>query len=295
MKSYLLGKWLFLFYFDEMYVCFNGKIMPADEPVFLASNRGYRYGDGLFETMKLANAILLLEQLHFERLFAGLELLKFEIPKLFVKEKLISEVFNLAKKNNCIESARVRLSVFRGNGGLYDEEKLLQYLIECWPLNKSVNRLNENGFIIDVFPDAKKSTDIFSGLKSSNFLPYTMAAQYAKENKLNDCLVLNTAGNIADATIANVFLIKGGTINTPAANQGCVLGVMRGYLLEKMRAAGYDIKETNIAISDIDNADEIFLSNAVNGIRWVKRFRDKVYTNTKTVEIYNQFVRTISL
>ena len=276
-----------------MFICLNGKILRAEDPVLLASNRGYRYGDALFETMKVASKNILLETYHFERLFAGLRLLQFEIPKLLTRKKLCKEVLLLAEKNNCGDLARIRLSVFRGNGGVYDEERTPQYLIECWPLNESLNRLNENGLIIDVFPAARKSCDSFSHLKSANYLPYTMAAIYAKANKLNDCLVLNTDGNIADATIANVFLIKEGVVITPGPDQGCVNGVMRRHLLEKMKDAGYSIQENPVSVSTLEEADEVFLTNAISGIRWVKQFRDNVYSNNLTVEIYNRFIKTI--
>ena len=276
-----------------MFICLNGKILRAEDPVLLASNRGYRYGDALFETMKVASKNILLETYHFERLFAGLRLLQFEVPKLLTREKLCKEVLLLAEKNNCGNLARIRLSVFRGNGGVYDEERTPQYLIECWPLNESLNSLNENGLVIDVFPAARKSCDSFSHLKSANYLPYTMAAIYAKANKLNDCLVLNTDGNIADATIANVFLIKEGVVITPGPDQGCVNGVMRRHLLEKMKDAGYSIQENPVSVSTLEEADEVFLTNAISGIRWVKQFRDNVYSNNLTVEIYNRFIKTI--
>ena len=276
-----------------MFICLNGKILRAEDPVLLASNRGYRYGDALFETMKVASKNILLEAYHFERLFAGLRLLQFEVPKLLTREKLCKEVLLLAEKNHCGNLARIRLSVFRGNGGVYDEERTPQYLIECWPLNESLNRLNENGLVIDVFPAARKSCDSFSHLKSANYLPYTMAAIYAKANKLNDCLVLNTDGNIADATIANVFLIKEGVVITPGPDQGCVNGVMRRHLLEKMKDAGYSIQENPVSVSTLEEADEVFLTNAISGIRWVKQFREKVYSNNLTVEIYNRFIKTI--
>ena len=260
----------------------------------MASNRGYRYGDGLFETLKMKTGAILLANYHFERLFAGLSTLKFEIPRLFTKEKLEQDILNLCRKNDCAELARIRLSVFRGNGGLYDEDKILQYTIECWPLNDSVNKLNENGLVVDIYPEAEKSCDKFSNLKSANFQPYSMAAIYAKENKLNDCLVLNTSGSIADSTVANLFLIKGETIITPSLEEGCINGVMRRHLFAELQNAGIKTLETSVSVSDMKNANEIFLSNAINGIRWVRQFRDKVYSNVKTEEIYNRFVKTIS-
>ena len=267
--------------------------MSGEEPVLLADNRGFRYGDGLFETMKILNSEILLEKYHFQRLFAGLALLKFEIPKLMNADILKEKILQLCKKNECEKFARVRLSVFRGNGGLYDEAESLQYIIECWPVNESVNKLNENGLVIDIFPDARKSCDVFSNLKSANFLPYVMAAIFAKENKLNDCLVQNTYGNIADATISNIFLIKNGIVSTPALSEGCINGVMRKFLLEKMQSANYKVQEGAITQDDIETADEIFLTNAMYGVRWVGQFRDSMFTNQQTFKIYNDFVQPL--
>ena len=267
-------------------------MVPGNEPHLLVANRGYRYGDGLFETMKVVKGIILSEYYHFERLFDGLTFLKFTVPKLFTREKLAEDILHLCKKNECENLARVRLSVFRGNGGLYDEDITPGYIIECRPLNVSVNKLNENGLVIDIFPDAQKSCDKFSNLKSANFLPYSMAAQYARENKLNDSLILNTSRRIADSTVANVFIEKDGIIITPALKEGCVNGVMRRSLVEKLRAMSYELREAELTINDLQTADEVFLTNAINGIRWVRQFRDKIYTNEKTVDIYNRFITT---
>ena len=274
-------------------ICFNGKFFSADEPVLLASNRGYRYGDGLFETMKVQQGNILLADYHFERLFTGIAMLQFEMPRLFLRQRTEDEILHLCKKNKCEQLGRVRQSVFRGNGGLYDEEKALQYLIECWPLNESVSKLNENGLVIDIYSEAEKSCDKFSNLKSANFLPYSMAALYAKEKKVNDCLVLNSTGSIADSTIANLFVIKNGIIVTPGLDEGCVNGVMRRHLLKEIQNAGYDTREVAVSVNDLANADEVFLTNAINGIRWVRQFIDKLYTNIKTTEIYNRFIKTI--
>jgi len=276
------------------YININGKIVPANEPVLLASNRGYRYGDGLFETLKVVQEQISLASFHFERLFSCLSLLQFDVPKLFTAEKLLQEIVQLCQRNNCATLARVRLSVFRGNGGLYDADKTMQYLIECWPLQQQANKLNENGLVIGICPDARKNCDKFSSLKSANFLPYSIAALYAKENKYNDCLVLNSKGTIADSTIANVFIIKEEVITTPALTEGCVSGVMRRHLIAGLKGGGYSIRESAVSIDDLLSADEVFLSNAIQGIRWVRQCGDSTYSNNKTVEIFTRFVKTIS-
>lgn len=277
-----------------MFISFNGKITAADQPVLQAANRGYRYGDGLFETLRLENGVILLEGLHFKRLMKGLQLLKFELPKLFSPVKLAEEILHLGEKNQVRELGRVRLSVFRGNGGLYDADRGLQYLVECWPLPESFNHLNENGLVIDVFPDARKQIDAFSGLKSANFLPYTMAAIYAKEQKLNDCLLLNEQGTIADSTIANLFIVKDDRFISPGPEQGAVDGVMRKYLLGRLREEGYAVDEGSVSMEDLASASEVFLTNAIHGIKWVKQFRNVNYTNQWGMELYSRFIKTIS-
>lgn len=274
-------------------ICLNGKIISAEQPVLLASNRGYRYGDGLFETIKMVNGKMILWEEHFNRLQAGLSLLQFELPGLFSNEKLKHDIEELCRKNNCAQLARIRLSVFRGNGGLYDENDKAQYLVECWPLHIATQQLNENGLVIDVYPDSRKSCDVFSNLKSANFQAYTMAAQYAIKNKLNDCLVMNTNERMADSTIANLFIIKNGIISTPALTEGCVNGITRNYLLEQLGEAGYTVKSGTITMKDIELADEVFLTNSITGIRWVGRCGKSQYKNPTIVEIYNRFIRTI--
>lgn len=282
----------FLFYFHRMnHVCINGKIIRADAPALMADDRGYRYGDGLFETMRLTGGKIILGKYHFQRLFSGLKLLKFRVPALFTPAKLGKEILALCKKNNCTSLARVRLSVSRGNGGLYDETKGLSYLIECWPVNEPVNKLNKKGLDIDIYPDAQKSCDAFCNLKSANYLPYVMAAKYAKENKLNDCLVTNVKGHIADATIANIFLVKNNLVITPSLAEGCVSGVMRKFLIKKLDSSPeFEMREGVVTVNDLESFDEVFLTNVMYGVRWVRSFRDKRYGNAQTGKIYDDYI-----
>lgn len=265
--------------------------MPGNEPLLNAANRGFRYGDALFETMKLINGKILLAAYHFQRLFSGSSLIKIEIPKLFTQEKLIAEVIQLCKKNKCEKLARVRLTVFRSDEGLYESDNSLQYLIECWPLDETVNELNENGLVIDTFPHARKSCDKFSNLKSANYLLYVMAALYAKENKLNECLVLNVHDRICEGTIANIFWIKDGMIYTPPLSEGCVAGVMRRYLLESLQGIRHKAQEKVCEIKDLEEADEVFLTNAIKGIRWVGEFRNKKYSSFQSKALFEKHIQ----
>lgn len=273
----------------ERIINYNGQFADADTAILKAGDHGYRYGDGLFETMKVMNEKIMFETCHLDRLFHGLKILKFNVADSFNSEKIRQDIIALCKKNNCERSARVRLSVSRGNGGLYDCDNDLSWLIECWPQETGDYLLNGNGLVIGVFPDARKSIDAFSNLKSANYLPYTLAAVWAIENKLDDALVLNQHHRVCDASIANVFWVKDGKIFSPPLSEGCVAGVMRRKIIE----LNPKISEAVLTEEGLKNADEVFLTN-IMGIRWVKQCGNKTYGNAITNKIFVELTETVS-
>ena len=268
------------------FINYNGEFLHEDATIVGAGNRGLRYGDGLFETIKVIDSELLLEEFHFDRLFAGLALLRFDLPPYFTYGYVREQIFALLQKNT-FTTARLRLNVFRKNGGLYDTiDSTPDFVIECSMLHEKYLEINSNGLILDVYEEAIKTCDRFSGIKSNNFLPYAMAALYANERKLDDCLVLNSCGRVCDATIANVFWIEDKHIYTPPLSEGCIAGVMRRHLLDILPQRGYSIKERVLQIADLDTADELFLTNAIAGIRWVAEFRGRRYQSRMSSDIY---------
>ena len=270
----------------------NDKIYKEGTSVITPDNRSLRYGDGLFETLKIYKGIIQLRDYHFERLFFGMDALQFEIQKYFTADYLENKIAELCKKNQHDLFTRVRLMIFRGNGGLYDpENNFPNYIIQTWSID-GFSGLNSNGLIIDVYPDAKKSCDKFSHLKSNNFLPYIMAALHAKTIKANDCFLLNNYDRVCDTTIANIFIIKDEVIYTPALSEGCVAGVMRRFVIEKL-TSDFKIIEKPLSIEELQNADEVFLTNSIKGIRWVKQFRDSQYNNITVKKIHELFIKTI--
>ena len=250
------------------------------------SSRGLRYGDGLFETMKVRDGTIQLKELHFQRLFTSLAVLKFILPPHFTPGMLEEQILILCKKNHFISSVRIRLLILRSNGGLFDPENHTpNFLIESIPLEQ-LFELNSNGLVVDICPGIQKSCDSLSNLKSNNFLPYVMAALWAKEQKLNDAIVLNTFGRICDSTIANIFIISGGRLVTPPLSEGCVAGVMRQWLINKLPSLGFGVDERPITISQLHAADEVFFTNVIKGIRWVKRTGSSAFTNKVIKQIY---------
>jgi len=143
---------------------------------------------------------------------------------------------------------------------------------------------------IGVFEDGRKVCDPFSNIKSNNYLLYALAAQYAKSNHWNEAIVLNQHNRICDTTIANIFFIKNNSFYTPSLSEGCINGVMRTYLIDQLRKQNREITEGAFSISDLSEAEEVFLTNAVQGIRWVKSFGMKTYARQRTTDLYQTFV-----
>lgn len=270
------------------YFNYNGKIYKENTPVIGADNRGLRYGDGLFETLKVAHEKILFADEHFARLWKGMKLLQFEPPKLFSPDILEEQVISLVKKNAQHNLARVRLTIFRSDGGLYDARDMKpNYIIQSWALPPGNADWNSNGLVLGIYPDAKKSCDLFSNCKHNNYLPYLMAALKAKEAKWNDAIVLNVHNRVCDSTIANIFLVKGEQIFTPSLSEGCVAGILRTQAITILRENDIPVTETAISIDTLMNAEEVFLTNSIYEMRWVQSIADKTYENVLSKKIHS--------
>lgn len=275
------------------YFIYNGKTYKEESAILSGNNRGLRYGDGLFETIKSIKGELQFINEHFARLWKGLQVLQFNIPKHFTPEYLQDEILALLKKNGHNKVARLRLTVFRGDGGLYDEiNHKPNYLLQSWALADDAGEWNSNGLVLGIYIDVKKSCDLLSNLKHNNFLPYSMAALHAKKQRWNDAVLQNTQGGLCDTTIANIFLIKNDVIYTPALAQGCIAGITRKYLINRLTAANYKIIEDRLSVEDLLAADEVFLTNSIYNLRWVQSFGEKKYSNIQAQKIYSAVFST---
>ena len=269
------------------YFNYNGKLFKDGTPVIGADNRGLRYGDGLFETMKMLNSELIFEDEHFARLWRGLNVLQFDISKHFKVEKLSGEIKLLAKKNGHEKAARIRLSIIRGDGGLYDAKNHSPgYIIQTWPLAAGSGEWNSNGLVVGIYKEAKKSCDILSNLKHNNYLPYVLAALQAKKEKWNDAILLNTNGRICDTTIANIFIVKDNAVFTPSLSEGCVAGIMRKMIIMNLLKSNWQVVEKEMSVDELLKADEVFVTNSMYNIRWVQRIYENTFNNVVTQKIF---------
>ncbi len=272
------------------YINWNGKIIDRAAFYISPDNRSFRYGDGFFETMKVNELSVYLEQLHFQRFFQSLDLLQFDIPELYTPSYFYEQIQLLLSKNNHTSLARVRLMIYRGDGAVYDNKNNFpNFIIQSWSLNKQVNQLNTEGLHIDIYKDARKVCDKFSLVKSNNYLSYLMAAFYVTKNNLNDAVILNPYDRIADSTIANIFIIQDGVIKTPPLTEGCINGVYRKYLLQLLRKDSLPYVEEPVTINELLTASEVFLTNAINGIRWISKCGKSSYKNEISAYLHSKY------
>ncbi len=257
----------------------NGKIIDASQPIISVDNRAFRYGDGLFESIRVIDHHLQLFDIHYKRFIAGCEILKLKLSKDWTKEYFMTQIQELLEAKGNGKNARVRMCFFRTAGGFYEPgSNHAEFLIEADAMKDRGYPLNKEGFIMDLYNDTEKPTNLFSTFKTSNSLIYVLAAIYKKEHGLNDCFLMNSKNRVIESIDSNIFLVKNGEISTPSTTEGCVAGVMREHLLSVMEANNITYHKTPIMMEDLFAAEEVFLTNSIGGVHWVKKFKSKEYS-----------------
>lgn len=262
----------------EQYLVFNGNYLLQSNAVIKADNRAFLYGDGLFESFRVIKKKAWDIDVHFNRLFYGLEKLKIETASYFNVERIVQHIEQLIEKNEIYSDARVRLAVFRNPGlGYTPEDNQLSYLLTVENTPGEGFTLNPQGLAVDTYHDFKKQINALSSLKLINSQLYVLSGIDAVERGLDEALILNEKGNIVESTTSNIFTVNGNVIYTPALNEGCVAGTMRMHVINAAIDLGFKVFECGLTHQRLMNADEVFLTNGVKGIQWVNRYKSKRY------------------
>ncbi|MEJ2112505.1 MAG: aminotransferase class IV [Flavobacteriaceae bacterium] len=260
---------------------FNGNIIIGAE-VLTFNNRGYNYGDSLFETIKILSGKPLFFEDHYFRLMASMRILRMEIPMNFTIEFLENEIIKTLNANTLLNSsAKVKINIHRNEGGLYlPMTNDISYIISCQSLTEDIYSISEESYEVDLFKDYYISPSLLSTLKTNNKALNVVASIYAKENNLDNCLILNTNKNVVEALNGNIFIVKNNRIKTPPLIDGCLKGVMRKQVVEILQSIPeYSFEEASISPFELQKADELFLTNVIVGIQPISKYRKKEFTN----------------
>ncbi len=265
---------------------FNGSLLPSDG--FLSSsNRAFLYGDGVFETLKVVNQKVLFLEDHYFRLMASMRIVRMQIPNNFTLEYFEEQVISTAQAANCAASARIRFTVFRNDGGYYlPQTREVSYVIQVSPLENVKYSFSDAVYEVDLYKDFFISKQLLSTIKTTNKMISISGSIYAQENDLNNCLLLNNDKNVVEALNGNLFMLLGTKLITPPTEEGCLNGIARKQIIalaKKMEEI--EMVEAPISPFDLQKADELFITNIIQGIQPITQYRKKTYTTNVSAQL----------
>lgn len=262
-------------------ISINGELQNISQ-LKVAENRGFLYGDALFDTLIYKNEKFIFLEAHYFRMLASMRQLRMEIPVFFTQEYWEEQMLKTMQANS-LNEARVRTSIFRNSGGLYRPvSNKTSFLIQATPLQSH----SKTRYRLGLYKENFVSSSPISSLKTTNRLINILASIFAKENEFDNCIILNHKKQIAEVNNANIFLVFQNTIATPPLSEGCINGIIRLKLIELLKNnPNYEIVEKIINPFDLQKADEVFITNSVIGIQAITHFKKKTYASLISDEL----------
>lgn len=256
---------------------FNGNI--TSEVNLLITNRGFLYGDSVFETVKILDGKILFLEDHYFRLMSAMRIVRMEIPMNFTMEYFEEQLLSLAAAENLSASSRARISIYRNEGGFYlPKDNNVSFLITVQPLENSVYRIEKEEYEVELYKDFVVAKHLLSTIKSSNRMINVTGSIFADENGYDNCLLINDDKNVIEALNGNLFMLMGNKLITPPISEGCLNGVMRKQILAlAKKIEAIEVEEAPISPFDLQKADELFVTNVIRGIQPITKYRKKDY------------------
>lgn len=265
---------------------YNGSIIH-ESGITIHQNRGFLYGDSVFETLKVVDGKILFLEDHYFRLMASMRIVRMDIPMYFTMEYMEQQVAELITVLSVSSSCRVRISFFRKPGGYYFPlTNDCEFIIAAEPVEELLYSLNLNHYEVDLFKDFYVTKQLLSSLKTANRMVQITGSIFAHENALDNCLLLNDDKNVIEALQGNLFMLTGNKLVTPPVSDGCLNGVMRKQILAiAKKMENIEVFETSISPFDLQKADELFITNVIKGIQPVTKYRKKEYSSFLAVDL----------
>ncbi len=253
----------------------NGELLYPENIKISTENRAFKFGDAIFETIKIVNNKVVFWEDHYFRLMASMRMLRMKIPMKFTLEFLEKEILKTVAVQEQASSYRVRLNIYRKDGGLYKPNtNKIDFTIEA---SENIYATKEV-YKLDVFKDFYNYSGLLSTVKTNNRILNTLASIFADENDLDNCVLLNERKGVVEVTNGNIFIVKGNAIKTPALTEGCIKGIVRKKLIEILsKNSDYTLEETAISPFEIQKADEVFITNAIIGVQPVTNYKKKTF------------------
>ena len=274
----------------------NGNIQE-NSAILIDSNRGFLFGDSVFETIKVLDSKVLFLEDHYFRLMASMRICRMEIPMNFTMEYFEEQILKLIATFSDSNSYRVRFSVYRDSDGFYlPKTRNVQFIVAASSLNSDLYAIGKESYEVELYKDFYVSKQLLSTLKTNNKMLQITGSIFADENGYDNCLVLNDEKNVVEALQSNLFMKIGNIVVTPPVSDGCLNGIMRKQVLEILKKVeGIEVRETSISPFDLQKADELFLTNVISGIQPITKYRKKEYTTEFASDVLKRLNAKIRL
>ncbi len=259
----------------------NGAIVFAGDRI----NRGLKYGDGFFETCRVYQGNILFLDAHLSRMARAMATLQLAPPAAWTPDFWQGQAYALWKATGCVEHGRLRLTIFRsGAGDYFSSGQQPEFLMELNALD-GFYEVRSPLQRVGIYKGMRKDFSPLSAVKSLAAQPYVLASLYAAKRGWQDALLFNSKQQVVEATRANVFLLRGRRFVTPPVESGCVAGIFRNMVMRYLFKQGIAVMQKPVQEQDLMKADELFLTNVIQGITPVSRLGRRHYTTHQTTEL----------
>lgn len=257
-----------------MLISYNFK--QIDEKLFSLpyQDRGFRYGDGLFETIIYQKQKIRFFKDHLKRLKSGMKALGYEGVNGLKKDLLEQQILQLIHKNKLDNKVRVKLHIWRKPGGLYRPDN--NHFNVLITVKEEPQYFEFKTLKLAFSKEVSLAYTPFSKFKTSNSLPYIAASIEREKRGFDDLVLCNRKGIVAECTSSNIFWVKNNRIITPSLKSGCIAGVARKNMIKKLLKAGYKVEKVMSKKSQLLEADSVFLTN-VAGVMHVRSIEQHKY------------------
>ena len=249
-----------------MYIFLNKTIVPESDAVVSVYDRGFLYGDGIYETMRAYNGVVFMLEKHLERLGRSALLTRLDIPET----GFITDAVCRTMEANKLSDAYIRVTVSRGKGPIGLDPDLCKeptFVVIAEPFREYPAHLYSNGVKLVI---AKTRRNLVSAInpriKSLNFLNNIFAKMEAKEGGAYEAVMLNAEGLIAEGTVSNIFFVKDNVLCTPALDVGVLDGITREMVIGLAKKNDIRVSEGKFYPADLFNASEVFFTNTTSEI-----------------------------
>lgn len=250
--------------------CVDGELLRPEEAKVSVYDRGFLYGDSVFETVRTYGGRPFALDEHVRRLERSSELVGIQLP---VAQSVLAEEIERAIAAGGNAESYVRVMITRGVGPLgLDPSQVTQAcrVILVEPLTPLPAVMYRDGVSVITYR-TERASDAAHGAKVGNYLAGMMALRVARQTGAHEALILDGAGRVTEGTTSNVFIVRGQTILTPPDEAGILLGITRAKIIELAPQIGLSVKCSPLVVADLLSADEVFLSSSIREILPVVR------------------------